>query len=82
MSACPELNLHCMFRENSRNAARVRDHISNTHKVHCRRRSAAEKIQLQRVYNRSSDDSLNKNYINRSASLYLVVINVSVRIMI
>ena len=29
--------------------------------------------ELQRVYNRSSDDSLNKNYINRSASLYLVV---------
>ena len=29
--------------------------------------------ELQRVYNRSPDDSLNKNYINRSAALYLVI---------
>ena len=80
MSACPELNSHWMCRVNSRNAGRVRDHISNTHKVHCRKRTAAEKgkckdvmvHELQHVYNRSSDDSLNKNYINRSASLYLV----------
>ena len=76
-----------MCRVNSRNAGRVRDHISNTHKVHCRKRTAAEKgkckdvivHELQHVYNQSSDDSLNKNYINRSASLYLVTRTLSQR---
>ena len=77
-----------MCRVNSRNAGRVRDHISNTHKVHCRKRTAAEKgkckdvivHELQHVYNQSSDDSLNKNYINRSASLYLVTRTLSQRL--
>ena len=36
--------------------------------------------ELQRVYNRSFDDSLNKNYINRSASLYLVTRTLSQRL--